>query len=332
MKECRDSMKRSLISYLSKKRIKIISNDDWWRLLYKYNPIKKIEKEQCMKDSDELNKIILSADSGFNFLGLGSVSEDQMQDKNIKNDINDMNCKKVDKKSSDFLPPLKFLNLRTEDYRMWDDKGLIELSNENLLFGKMRENVIDNLNKVKKLIYLDKTEIVCGLCNSYICAAKNAENSNDVLFKMSGYLSAFINIEKFGDIECSKSPFAKELFNQVNFNSLNCEWLTCKVNKHVLGIKIEHDFFVTSFSQLRLHFPDDVYKKWDSKYWKDNFKCLKEEEKESLVKRKEKLEKDMKCELCRDKKFNTNDDFLFHIDKDMEHKKMIGSLLEEIFE
>jgi hypothetical protein len=308
----RETLKKALMKLVNKKRILIISNEEWWELYYKFFPSEREERKSYFKMLHELMKL-----DNINYLYKG------------KNNTNSSNGLVKSKRTNDFLPPLSLLEIK-EDYRLFTQDGISKLMQEASYFNDMREKIIKNIAETKKNIYLNKAEIVCGLCNSYLCSAKNLkyEANVDSLIKVSGWVSGFVNVYKGNDPELPKD---QEYVKNFEFESTKVqEWIACRTSNHILGIKIDNDFFVSEASNLRVHFPSDVYKKLDKKYLENNFALIFKEEKEMLNERIKMLNQSMKCDLC-DKRFQIHDDYLFHVEKDPAHKRKMTELLEENF-
>lgn len=327
MESKRELMIKKLFSLINKRRIKIISNDEWWRLFYIYYPNKLKEKEFNLRKlespQDDVSKLENNCDSNQQVLKNSNIiitSDDKTQYTSNKS---------LNKKSNDFLPMLRKLNIR-EDYRLCTEDGIKLLEEERKLFNEMRDSILKKISDTKKHIYLDSTNLVCGLCGSCICDAKNiSEISNLFLFRLSGWISGFVNSWPSNDESATKSEFAISFANEFDVNNID-GWFTCKDNNHVLGIIIDNIFYVTPYSSLKLQFPTNVYEKWDKKYWEDDFKLLKKKEKEYLKLSEEIIAKSLSCELC-NCKFEYKEDFIKHVDKDAHHKRIVSELLEEVF-
>ena len=321
----RQLMIKNIKKLVDKKRIKIVSNDEWWRLFSLYYPDKFKEKQISHKNKKDPLKENLNENKNENLKNLSIIDKN---DFNLgKNSHNLM--KPLDKRSNDFLPMLKKLYI-SEDYRLFIDGGEKLLEEERNLFNEMRNSIIKKISDTKKLIYLENTEVVCGECKSYICTAKNLSYSDQLnFFKMSGWVSGFVNCHLLNDPEAKKSVFANCFCNEFEFSHIQ-SWISCKQNNHVLGIQIDNTFYLTGFSSVKLHFPTGVYRTWEEYYWKNNFSELKKEEQEYLKKREQLIKNSLNCDLCLSK-FYDAEEYLKHVDKDNQHKRVVAELLEEIF-
>jgi hypothetical protein len=334
--ELRKSLIEYIFSLIKKPRILIISNEEWWKLFYKIYPDKKWIKDQNLRPTNEI-----LTNKQFMFLGMGNKKNKPNQNNQVKSEgqnnnvsnssdalaQNSTKANKKIKKTNDFLPPLDFLSIR-EDFRLFTDTGIQELKQENKMFDEMREYIIKNIAATKKLINNDKTNIVCALCNSYLCSVRNLKYKDVGIYQVLGWVSGFVNVmtsnsEGFPE----EDPFFK--FFNLDRNQIK-EWIACKSNNHILGFKIDHDYFITEMSNLRIIYPTDVSFRLDEEARRNNFAKVFEEEKKYLAKRQSQIQQGLECKLCEFKTNNT-EQYLDHVEKDIAHKRRMTELLEENF-
>lgn len=289
---------------VNKRRIKIIARDNWNRLFFKFYPDLKILRE-----------------SKFAFF-----SNDE-NESGIKVTINQHVSEKL-KESNDFLEPLGPLNIK-EDLRLWTPQGLQELEMERRKFNTMREELIERLQQRKRIINHTEPELYCAGCNSFICSINNVKEDNVIcqgkLFKVN--LWGIIKDVEIDDPSIEINSFVLEWQN--HFKHKPNAFLSCFEGNHIIGGKINNIYYITSFSDLRISLPGEVFIPWIEQVWNNNFRGMKEELAKSKLNRDEYIKKQLECELC-NYHCATGEDYLAHL-KSKNHMNLLKELQEEIF-
>ncbi len=334
LQDKKDNLKNLVLKLITKERILVISNDEWWRLFFDLYPHKKKEKENHLIGTKDLLKMF----KGMEYMNTNKEMSNTNGNKINQASHNFRQKKKVEneKKSNDFLPPLELLDIK-EDYRLFTEEGVTDLVKEAQQFNDMRNKIIEKIAENKKLVYQDKAELYCARCSStlssYICSWKSLEKVDDIdLYKINGWVSPFINVIKSDEVTQSMNNdelmrYIQDLFG--NNIKIIQEFIACKSSNHLLGVKLDHEFYISGLTQLTITFPLNIKVPMTEDYFKNNFSLIESEEKKLLTLRLEKI-KELECNLCL-MKFNKTDDYLNHVDKDPHHKKRLAELLEENF-
>ena len=171
----REALKKQIKILINKKRAKIINRPEWWDLLFRHYPHLEKKRNNLDKGKSEINNSL----------------EKQQNLKNLK-------------KNNDFLPQIKKLQ-GIKDHRLFMEDGKLEIEEERNCFIEMRSNIISYFDNMKNIINLTETEVICRMCNSYVCMAKNLVGGTDKIefHEITGYIGNFIQIISFND-DCVK--------------------------------------------------------------------------------------------------------------------------------
>lgn len=116
---------------------------------------------------------------------------------------------------------------------------------------------------------------------------------------------------------------------QNNFKRKPDSYLKCFEGNHIIGVRMNNDYYITSFSDLRIHLPGEVSLPWVEQVWGDNFEGIKKELDKSKQLREEYIKHHLECELC-NYHCSIGNDYLEHL-KSKEHIHLFNELQEEIF-
>ena len=259
----KNTMITNLTNLVNKKRLKIISRDIWNKLLFKFFPNLKQEKEKNLRYSE------------------GAQNE-------IKNEHKNIGASKI---SNDFLQPLQPLPIK-EDFRLWTDEGLLKIEQERKFYIQMREKLVSNLSYRKSIINQTSAELYCNYCKTFICSLDNLKRyNNDKRYILS--LWGKINEVDPNDEKVQKNPFVIEYMN--NYSYIPQAFFTCFEGGHIIGYKVTDNYFLTPFSHVLIKIPGDEFVRWDDSVLNEDFKNVV---KNGLKKRKEFILNSMECELC----------------------------------
>lgn len=323
--ELRRLIKRKIIDLWNKKRVKIINNEDWWRIFYYFNPDEKESnylRSYTRNDSDDSRLLELEK----------SLLLPNEHDKNrLEKDNSNIKTNK-----DEFLPMLERLDIN-EDFRLWSQDGIRALMSEREKFHEMKFQVENSLNRKKEMCSVKSAHLVCELCNEYITELKCLKLEKNRIFSINGYLSGFISkipfdaekvqirksSDKNGDVlVVREDAFVKFYYERITKQDpLN--WIACKNNFHIFGFEIASGYYTCFPAKMSIYFPTLPYETFN---WnlpealrKENFYC--EKRNEEIV--------DILCEVC-NQVIHSDDDFLKHL-KTQKHSGIVTELMEECF-
>jgi hypothetical protein len=291
----RKVLKDTMRTLVNKKRAKIISKQEWWDLLYKHYP--HLEKKTSYRST-------------------------YMTEGYVENEAR----KKLDreKKNNDFLPQLEILK-GLNDRHLFTDDGNLEIEEERKCFNEMRNNIFKYLERMKSIINLTETEVICGKCQAYICMAKNLITI-DTWYEITGFIGNFIHLVPHDDEDTLVNDYCYSVKKDYEIDK-ESSWISCS-KRHIVGIYRQGKYLVNDFSNLELKFPVHNIEKWQD-FYKEGYKKIKDFEEKCLLRRKKEI-MNLQCELCHYRARDPND-FLQHIDKNNIHKMNITELIEEDF-
>ena len=233
--------------------------------------------------------------------------------------------------SNDFLQPLRMLTIK-EDFRSWTESGMEELQKERERYTKMREKILANIEMRKNMINQKTPYIYCKRCNEFLCSVNNIRPHKDIGYHLSIWA-------KFNEIDPLDESIQNDFFileYKNRFENLPSKFFTCFSGKHIIGFKMNNEYYLTDYSGLSVELPGGKNTKWGFYVFTQEFKELLQE---ALKEREKNIDTILECELCKKTFFNeegkgrinTEEKYLEHL-KTKEHLNAIRELQEEIFE
>ena len=289
----KEALRDKLKEVWNKKRIKIISKPDWWRLYFHFYPNENNQQIYLKKYSGNTE--------------FSSISDTSFKKPNLK-------------ESNDFLPMLKPIDIE-EDYRLWTTDGIKLLSLERLKFEAMKEKLENSLISKKKLCTKTRSEVICSICKGLLTELDCLkESENKIVIEIRGYLSGFINTFNPNDEKIANSSYLQS-YNK-NFSLSPDYFFSCK-SDHVLGFSVKGHHYITKESEILINHPTEVHEPF-------NFilDLHRNRENALLTKRKE-LTKKITCELC-NLDYSSAEKFLEHLKKN-EHVMLLSEFMNECY-
>ena len=306
----RKQLIQNVNNLINKRRLKIISRESWNRLLYRFFPDITREKEKNYKYSEDININLLNVN------GKEPNITSHKPQPEIKSSDN------TSKISNDFLQPLLPLPIK-EDFRLWTDEGLTKIEEERKLYNTMRDMLLDKISYRKSIINQKSPEIFCCQCNSFICSLNNIKRyptSDRYVLSIWGKINEY----DVSDENIKHDKFVLEYYNYISKDPTS--FFTCFEGKHIIGFKINNEYFLTKYSSIKVKLPGDEFVLWDDNVFNESFQTVLDN---ALIKREEYIKKNLECELCN---FRTKEEgkFMEHL-RNKERMRAMRELQEEIF-
>ena len=187
----------------------------------------------------------------------------------------------------------------------------------------MRDMLLDKISYRKSIINQKSPEIFCCQCNSFICSLNNIKRypTSDRYV-----LSIWVKINEYdvSDENIKHDKFVLEYYNYISKDPTS--FFTCFEGRHIIGFKINNEYFLTKYSSIKVKLPGDEFVLWDDNVFNESFQTVLDN---ALIKREEYIKKNLECELCN---FRTKEEgkFMEHL-RNKEHMRAMRELQEEIF-